>query len=213
MPLPLCVTISPSTKWPSIIDALLGEQNKTQKEARVQLWNEVGCYVERILHLPIGPLNEDLEARRDIAVKVLGKIEANDFAHIREWRRRQHLQCDHASWWTWIRTIARRTAIDFARLHSENVARRGDPFDWVKVEPSDPVLLNESLRAGPSIDPFMMTDVLRNSLEFLGASDERTLADHLTNVQANMNDDENETFVVKATSTASFQAVTAEDEA
>jgi hypothetical protein len=175
---PPYVKITPSARWPSLIDDVLSRDHRAH-EARVQMWNEVGFYVEQVLDLPIGPLNENEEARRDIAVRVLAKLEAHEFAHIKEWRRRQRLQRDHASWWTWIRTIARRTAIDFARGHEENVAPRGKPFEWVKIEPSDPLLLSECLRSGSSTDPFVMTDMLRKSLEFLDSSDEQALVEYL----------------------------------
>jgi hypothetical protein len=206
---PSCVRISVNAQWPPIIDAVLGEQGGAQKQARYQMWNEVGFFVERILELPIGRLNEDPDARRDIAVNVLAKLEANNFAHIREWRRRQRLRCDHASWWTWIRTIARRTAIDFARLHPENVGRRGEAFSWVRVEPIDPAVLNESVGVGSSSDPGSTAEMLRNSLAFLGSADEDTLADHLTHVQASLTDED--TFAVKLGSTLQVLA-TADDD-
>jgi hypothetical protein len=178
--------VTPSVQWLSIIGQVLGSDGVEQRRAREMMWNEVGFYVEKMIGLPIGPLNDDDDARRDIAVKVLAKLEAKGFASLHEWYRRQQRGVDRASWWAWIRTIARRTAIDFARSHPANVAPRGLPFAWVRTEPSDPAVLDEALEAGANLDPFMATAQLHTALGFLSSCEEARLTAHLATVQSNL---------------------------
>ncbi|HEX8110879.1 MAG TPA: hypothetical protein VF516_24270 [Kofleriaceae bacterium] len=110
-------------------------------------WCQVFHHIEHTLRLGIGPLSDDKEVRRDIAVRVLQKLEANGYKHLREWVDRQRRGTDSCSWWGFINMVARRCAIDYARTSSRNVARRGEPFEWVRVEPEDPAVLVERMES------------------------------------------------------------------
>jgi hypothetical protein len=156
-------------QWVKIIDDLLGDARKEREAARSVVWSEVLHFVVHSARLEIGPLREDEEVRRDIGVRVLKKLESNDYAHLREWRARQLRKRDHASWWGFIKLVTRHRAIEYVRTCSLNVARRGDPFKWVRVEVADPVIFDESLDA---------------SMEFLMHCTEPALYDYLDRFQS-----------------------------
>jgi hypothetical protein len=121
-------------QWLKIIEDLLAGD----KDARATMWRRVFQHIEHLVRLDIGPLSDDKEVRRDIAVRVLGKLEANEHRNLRAWVDRQRRGTDSCSWWGFINVVARRCAIDHARTSSRNIARRGEPFRWVRVEPEDP---------------------------------------------------------------------------
>jgi hypothetical protein len=106
------------------------------------MWQEVSSYVLQRATLPIGPLRDDLETRQNIALKVIERLEREQFKHVRRWRERQRRRKGHSSWWGWIQVIASKIAIDVARLSRENIGSRGEPFQWVKVLPTDPALID-----------------------------------------------------------------------
>jgi hypothetical protein len=166
--------LRPNPDWPPIIDDVLGSNADAHKVARVILWQEVGLYVERVATLPIGPLNDDEDARRDIGLSVLKKLEGRSNLHLKEWRARQRRKQDHASWWGWIKTVARCVSIDYARTSRLNVARRGEPYKWVGLE---------------SIDPFVLGETLGSALDFLVHCGEQELHEYIANVQSALSDD------------------------
>ena len=140
------LTLHPNEDWPGIIDRLLDGADAEQKTARETMWVEVEYYVVYCVKLPIGPLNEDEDTRRDIADRLLRRLEQDRFRHVREWRERQRRREAHAPWWRLIRLMASSLAIDFARGSRQNIAPRGKPFQWARVEPVDPhVLLGDPL--------------------------------------------------------------------
>lgn len=132
--------------WLKIIEDLLAGN----KSARDTTWCRVFQHIEHSVRLSIGPLGDDREVRRDIAVRVLKKLEANDFKNLRAWVDRQRRGTDGCSWWGFINMMARRCAIDHARGSSHNLARRGEPFQWVRVDPEDPAVLAERLESDHS---------------------------------------------------------------
>jgi len=135
------LTLIQNAEWLPIVDRVLGGD----ETARSVTWLQTSYFVERRLRLPLGPLSNDEDVRRDIAVKVLAKLEANDRAHLREWRQRQERRRDHASWWSLIKRVAVRVAIDYCRTSRRNVARRGENFAWVDVQLADPHTLADSV--------------------------------------------------------------------
>jgi len=138
----------PNEDWLAIVDRVLAGDGA----ARTLLWIQVGLFVERLARLPIGPLNGDDEARRDIALRVLGKLEHRDAANLRSWRDR-HTRRHHASaWWSWIKSVAYSVAIDYARVCKSNIAVRGAPFVWVEVATTDPQRLTDAME-DLQIDP------------------------------------------------------------
>jgi hypothetical protein len=136
------------------------------------MWVEVQHYVVYCAKLPIGPLNEDEDARRDIAVSLLRRLEQDQFGHVREWRRRQRRRTDHASWWGWIGLMAWSLGIDFARGSRQNIAQRGTPFRWVRIVSVDPRVLAD-----------MLGDTLGKSLDFLHRCGTDDLAAYLAELQ------------------------------
>lgn len=171
--------LHPNADWPGIIDRLLGDDMHADREAaRETMWVEVQHYVVHLARLPIGPLNEDEDARRDIAVSLLRRLEQGQFRHVREWRRRQRRGEDHASWWGWIQLMASSLGIDLARGSRQNVARRGERFRWARVISVDPQVLADRLG-----------DTLGKSLEFLGNSDPAELVGYLVELQDVLSDD------------------------
>lgn len=179
--MPLCTRprLHPNADWPGIIDQLLGSGTDAEhRAARETMWVEVQEYVVCSAKLPIGPLNEDEDARRDIAVNLLRRLEQDQFRHVREWRRRQRDRKDHASWWNWIRLMASSLGIDYARGSRQNVAQRGARFRWARVVPVDPHVLGE-----------MLGDTLGKSLDFLGRCGADDLVAYLAELQDVLNVD------------------------
>jgi hypothetical protein len=164
----------PNEDWPGIIDRLLGSGGLAEA-AREIMWVEVQQYVVSVARLPIGPLNEDEEVRGDVAVGVLHRLERNDHRHLRTWRQRQHEQQGHTPWWNYIQMMAASLAIDAARGSRQNVARRGEPFRWMRTVPVDPHLLGERLGHSPG---------------FLRQASHGALLDYLGEVQEAWRDDE-----------------------
>lgn len=158
----------PNQDWPGIIDRLLGAGTQAEQvAARETMWIEVQRYVVRFARLPIGPLTEDLEVRLDIAVSLLRRLEQGGCRHVRIWRER-HRQRQAASWWGWIGLMTRTLAIDVARCSRQNLARRGEPFQWARVVSVDPVVFHETLR-----------DALGRSLEFVAQAAPEDLIGYL----------------------------------
>lgn len=150
--------LRPNRDWLEIITHVLDGEGKQREEARATMWGNVKHFVEHVDRgkLPIGPLADDDDALRDIAVRVLEKLERHDFAHLREWRRRQLSGRDAAQWWTFIRLVVRSKATDYARGSPLNIARRGSrkdapsgkaAFEWVRVEPTEASVLSEQSTA------------------------------------------------------------------
>ena len=134
-----------NAEWPPIVRDVLGSDRKLREAARAVLWQEVDYFVRRVVKLPIGPLNDQDDCRRDISVRVLAKLEAKSYAHLAKWIERQDHQRDHASFWGLVKTISSSTAIDYARGSDLNIAPRGEPFEWIRVDCADPRLLGEAL--------------------------------------------------------------------
>lgn len=148
--------------WLKIIEDLLAGD----KDARATTWRRVFQHIEHLVRLDIGPLSDDKEVRRDIAVRVLGKLEANEHRNLRAWVDRQRRGIDSCSWWGFINMAARRCAIDHARTSSRNLARRGEPFRWVRVEPEDPAVLAERLDSSTELSGCCTEDLYRRLVRF-----------------------------------------------
>ena len=155
-------------QWLQIVDDLLAGDCKKQQTARIRLWSEVVDYVEHRARLKIGPLSDDDDVRSEIADRVMKKLEANAYAHLRDWRDRQRSERDHASWWAFIRMITTHRAIEYCRTCSLNIARRGEPFQWVRIDAVDPTVFDETASA-----------------EFLTHRTEEALYDHVAEFQNN----------------------------
>jgi hypothetical protein len=164
------VRLHPNADWPGIIDRLLGDgSDDERKAARETMWVQVQHYVVERARLPIGPLNEDKDARRDIAVSLLRRLEQRQFHHVKEWRRRQQRGQSHASWWGLIYRMAYQLGIDLARLSRQNLApREAKQFRWARVAVVEPQVLADCLG-----------DTLGKSLEFLGGADPKALAAYI----------------------------------
>jgi hypothetical protein len=164
----------PNDQWPALVDALLRGSAAQRREARATMWLEVDDFVVSHARLPIGPLGDDEDERRAIAVRVLRTLERADLAQIREWERRQRRRLDAAPWWGFVRMVAVRRAIDHARCSSLNTAPRGQAFAWAMVTPTAPASLAET-----RVERFVATcdlDALVELLDRLNALRRKTLA-------------------------------------
>lgn len=170
MPSCMPLKLHPNADWPGIVDRLLGSGTPAEQDrARTTMWVEVQYYVEHYVHLPIGPLREDDEVRRDIALRVLEKLAQRDYQHIRSWRERQRTGEDRASWWGLISMCTNSISIDVARCSRQNIAPRGEPFQWVREL---------------VVDPFVLTEIMGGTpLEHILAGDAEDLRDSFTEFQ------------------------------
>ncbi len=157
---------SSTAQWLKIMEDLLAGD----RSARNTMWYQVLQYIEHSVRLDIGPLSDDKEVRRDLAFRVLGKLEANDCKHLREWMDRHRRGSDGCSWWGFVKMVTRRCAIDYARTSSRNVARRGEPFQWVRVEPEDPRVLDERRESSAELLGYASESELYNRLARFQAS-------------------------------------------
>jgi hypothetical protein len=138
----------PNSDWPEIVDRLLGSGSTDQgMAARATMWLQIERYVVHVARLPIGPLADDPDLRRDLALRVLQKLEKDDYQHVRTWRERQRTRRARGSWWTLISTVTRSLAIDLARRNKQNLARRGEHYIWARVIPVDPAVFEDSQRS------------------------------------------------------------------
>ena len=115
--------VHPNEDWPAIVDDMLGG-NARVGPARATMWTDVMRYVVDLARLPLGPLGKDGEARRDVAVRVLWKLEANDYAALREWRRRQKKGKDQSTFWSFVKVLAMHRAIDYVRASPRRTVPR-----------------------------------------------------------------------------------------
>lgn len=151
-----------TAQWLKIVEDVLAGN----RIARDAMWCQVLQYIEHVVRLDIGPLSDDKEVRRDLAVRVLEKLEANDHKHLRRWMDRQRHGTDGCSWWGFITMVARCRAIDYARTSSRNVARRGEPFEWVRIEPEDPAVLIERLESSAFPGSYSELDLYHRLVRF-----------------------------------------------
>src|SRR5262249_46672471 len=113
------------------------------------------------------------------------KLEANDNRHLADWLARQRRQKNHSSFWGFVKWVAVSKAIDYARMHPRNIAKRvvrrkGEPrqperFEWVREEWVDSQLLGE---------------VLDDPRSVLPCGGEQELEDVLAEFQRRLTDDE-----------------------
>src|SRR5215470_2005742 len=76
--------------WATLVDRVLGYGTRAEHvAARATMWVEVERFVVHRARLPIGPLTDDLEVRRNIAVSLLRRLEQHDYRHLRLRRERQ----------------------------------------------------------------------------------------------------------------------------
>ena len=130
-------TLLPNEKWPALIDRLLAGTNTERETARTTMWVEVDHFVLRCARLPIGKLNDDDDALRDIAVRVMKRLERNNYQHIRTWRMKQG-EPRAQRWWRYIDTVAYSVSVDYARTSRQNLAPRGEPYRWAREVLVDP---------------------------------------------------------------------------
>ena len=134
-------TLLPNEKWPELVDRLLEGTPQERETAWTTMWVEVDHFVIRCAKLPIAKLNDDEDAVRDIAVRVMKRLERNNYQHLRTWRRKQG-QPRAQVWWRYIDTVAYTVAVDYARTSRQNLARRGEPFRWAREIMVDPDVFN-----------------------------------------------------------------------
>lgn len=133
----------------SIVDDILGRDPVARDAARARLWPQVELYVTRVADIPLGPLSDDQDARRDIFVSVMTTLEASHFARLGAWRARRLNHTDGSTFWGLVRITTYHRSIDYARAHPLNIASRLMPFCWVREETAPPFVLDESLPSMP----------------------------------------------------------------
>jgi RNA polymerase sigma-70 factor (ECF subfamily) len=121
-----------------------GDINDKPQEVRTRLSQVVIDYVMQLERLPIGPMADDMEARRDIAVAVLRKLESNDYALLREWSHRHSTGQGASSWRSMLKAVTMAAAIERERASRESTAR---PGEWAVVEPMSPGTMNSLIDA------------------------------------------------------------------
>lgn len=131
-----------NSDWPPIIDRLLDGGPGVRDQARHEMWEQVATHIVQRARLPMGPLNDDDEVRKDLALRVLEKLERRDYLHVHQWRDRQRRKRDHVPWWSFVQIMTWNAAIDLARQSRQNLAPRGKPFAWARVLPIDPIMLS-----------------------------------------------------------------------
>lgn len=83
----------------------------------------------------------EIDLRRDVATRVIGKLKDDDLRRVRAWHARRE---DHSSFLGWIMQIAFRAAVDLARSKEcpEQIGRKGT-LTWVTLIPTEPSKLPE----------------------------------------------------------------------
>jgi hypothetical protein len=104
-----------------------------------------GSYVVDVVRLPIGPLQDDEDARREIAARVLAGLENAGFHHVRTWRERQRTGINAYPWRSLVRLTAKRLTTDVARVSRENLTPRAKQYEWASVVPQDPRVQAETI--------------------------------------------------------------------
>jgi len=160
--------------WIATVTEILGSNPVARERARSVLWQHVFRVVVYVQKLPLGPLSDDIDARRDVAVATMRTLEAKDFAQLREWLARQRRQRDHAKIGRLIQLFAGQRAIELARASRMNLSRRGERFVWAKVAPRDPAVLEETVQ---------------RQLDFIASCTAPELYDFLERTQAGLADD------------------------
>jgi hypothetical protein len=154
--MPTRLRLHPNEEWPSIVDQLLdGERPIDRAKARAVMWFQVMNFITQRIKLPLGPLSDDPDVRSDVAVRVMERVEKDDYRWVRRWRTSQRERKNPKTWWGQVTTIAWWTSIDLARGSLLNVAPRGGKFQWQKVVPMDPLVITGL--SGGSILTFVQT--------------------------------------------------------
>jgi hypothetical protein len=130
--------------WLATIDELLWGGDGERHRALDIIWLAVFNYVIFKAKLPIGPLADNEENRRNIALQVMEKLLRDDYKHTREWRRRQAQGSDCASWMGFVARVTTTKAIDYARTSKLRMSARGEHFVFADEKPSVPVALEET---------------------------------------------------------------------
>jgi hypothetical protein len=131
-----------NSEWPDIIQRVLGDGAPAERNAaRELLWTQVTAYVLHGAPLPLGPLNDDEEVRRNIAMKLLARLEKQRCRRLADWLARSLRNPGTSSWWGWIKATVWHIGIDEGRASRLNRAPRSAPFDWMREIPIDPGVL------------------------------------------------------------------------
>jgi hypothetical protein len=136
-----------SSESTRIIAEVLEDAGDKHQEARARLWQEVIDYVMQLERLPIEPMADDKEARRDVSVAVLRKLESNDYALLRDWMSRDRTGQGASSWRSVLNAVTMAAATDWARASQQNTARPRVPWGWAVVEPMSPRKMNTLIDA------------------------------------------------------------------
>lgn len=153
------LTSGEASECRQFINDLLDGDEAARVSGRRRLWTYVWTLIQRQLTLPIGPLNDDIDEKSNIALEVMKKLEEHDYKRLRGWRDDYR-----ASFGRFVQVVATRAAIDYARSYARQVAPRGQPFVWITEE---------------SHDPWVLAETVQRQLDFLGGAGVPQLTEHL----------------------------------
>jgi hypothetical protein len=108
-----------------VIEPLVRGTLEGDKRAWHAFWLAVDPRMEEIAGRwrVTGRLSDDEEERRNVVVLVMGRLEENRFARLA--RLHEVLVRGEVGGWPWISAVTRRTALNYARGHSENPLASG----------------------------------------------------------------------------------------
>jgi hypothetical protein len=112
---------------------LLCDSERQRKAARAAVVRIVCRYLERAERLPTAARYE-VSTRQAIAARVLQRIAADEYAAVREWRRRRSRARDHCSWSSLLQVLTVQEAL--AYLDGDGLDR--GPIDPGTVHHRDP---------------------------------------------------------------------------
>ncbi len=162
-----------------IVKQCLAGSPATREAARKVLWQQVEAEIVKNKRLPqLGRLARDVDARREVYVRVMGELEDPQVLRA--------LLDEEATvkFWTFVLVRATWRAIDYARSHDEQLAgRREHEYRWAKMMPLE-------VQIGDEDDDASVERWLPTYAEWVGVYDELTWIEVITAIRENSNDDD-----------------------
>jgi hypothetical protein len=116
-------------QWPTIVEQVLAGS----RDARALLRMQVEFYVECIFRPTLVRLAGDPTAVHALARQVIAQLEHADDAMLRAWLDRHQCGRDVSGWWKLVQAVARRCALDHARLHGVTPPAAADAGDEATI--------------------------------------------------------------------------------
>ncbi len=159
-------------EWLAIVTQLLDGTESERRRAHEVLWVQVSHFVIEVARLRIGPLGDDLDVRRDVAVDVMCRLMRRDCEQVQLWRATRRHNGDTGAWWSFVATLAQTAAIDAARTCRQRLSRRGEPYRFANEVPLEST---DFLKRGtePDIAEYLISviDLRREAAKKMGSGD------------------------------------------